>query len=79
MPFPGSNLVVGQIMISMPNLGQMHCTNKKIGLLQRAITRLALEESVHGVAFDIMAKNAWVILAVEDIEDEVFWRAICIC
>ncbi len=64
---------------------------KKIGLLQGAGTRFAtwfyamhrllrlkkaLKATVHGTAFDSAAKNARVVLAVEDIEDDVFWRAI---
>ncbi len=64
---------------------------KKIGLLQGAGTRFAtwfyamhrllrlkkaLKATVHGAAFDSVAKNAQVVLAVEDIEVDVFWRAI---
>ncbi len=60
---------------------------KKIGLLQGAGTRFAtwfyamhrllrlkkaLKATVHGAAFDSVAKNAPVVLAVEDIEDDVF-------
>ncbi len=36
----------------------------------------ALKETVHGAAFDSVAKNVQVVLAVEDVEDEVFWRAV---
>ncbi len=32
----------------------------------------ALKATVHGAAFDSVAKNSWVILAVEDVDDEVF-------
>ncbi len=60
-------------------------TTRKICLLQGA-TRFTtwldamhqcyfvkvLKATVHDVAFDSVAKNALVVLAVEDIEDEVF-------
>ncbi len=36
----------------------------------------ALKATVHGAAFNSVAKNAQVVLAVEDIEDDIFWRAI---
>ncbi len=63
----------------------------KIGLLQGAGTRFAtwfyamhrllrlkraLKATIHGAAFESVAKNARVVLAVEDIEDEVFWKSI---
>ncbi len=64
---------------------------KKIGLLCGGGTRfttwfyamhrllhlkMALKATVHGAAFDSVAKNAQVILAVENIEDDVFWMTI---
>ncbi len=36
----------------------------------------ALKATLHGAAFDSVAKNASVVLVVEDIEDENFWMAI---
>ncbi len=64
-----------------------HNNGKKVGLLQGASARFAtlfyamhqllclkkaLEVTVQGSAFGSIAKNARVVLAVEDIEDEVF-------
>ncbi len=64
---------------------------KTIHLLQGAGTRYAtwfydihgllhlkkaLKATLHGSSFDSVALNAPVVLAVEDIEDEVFWRSI---
>ncbi len=63
----------------------------KIGLLQGAgicfatwfnaihwLLRLkrALKVTIHGAAFESVAKNARNVLAVEDIEDEIFWNSI---
>ncbi len=36
----------------------------------------ALKATIHGAACESVAKNARVVLAVEDIEDEVFWKSI---
>ncbi len=64
---------------------------RKIGLLQGAGTHFAtwfyamhwllrlkraLKATIHVAAFESVAKNARVVLAVEDIEDEVFWKSI---
>ncbi len=64
---------------------------RKIGLLRGAGTQFAtwfyamhrllrlkraLKATIHGAAFESVAKNARVVLAVEDIEDEVFWKSI---
>ncbi len=35
----------------------------------------APKATVYGASIDSVAKNAPVVLTVEDIEDEVFWRA----
>ncbi len=39
----------------------------------------ALKATIHDAAFESVAKNARVVLAVEDIEDEVFWKSIFVC
>ncbi len=67
---------------------------RKIGLLQGEGTRFAtrfyamhwllrlkraLKATIHSVAFASVAKNARVVLAVEDIKDEVFWKSIFVC
>ena len=67
---------------------------RNIGLLRGAGTRFAtwfyaihwllrlkraLKATIHGAAFESVAKNARVVLAVEDIEDEVFWKSIFVC
>lgn len=64
---------------------------RKIGLFRGAGTRFAtwfyamhrllrlkraLKATIHGAAFESVAKNARVVLAVEDIENEVFWKSI---
>ncbi len=36
----------------------------------------ALKATIQGAAFKSVAKNARVVLTVEDIEDEVFWKSI---
>ena len=36
----------------------------------------ALKATIHGAAFESVAKNVRDVLAVEDIEDEVFWKSI---
>ncbi len=36
----------------------------------------AVKATLHSAAFESVAKNACVVLAVEDIEDEVFWKGI---
>ncbi len=36
----------------------------------------ALKATIHGAAFESVAKNARVVLEVEDIEDDVFWKGI---
>ncbi len=65
---------------------------KRIGLLRGARTRFAtwfyamhcllrqkqaLYATVHSPAFKTLAHNARVALAVQDIENSQFWRAIC--
>ncbi len=67
---------------------------RKIGLLRGAGTgfttwfyamdrllrlKRALKVTIHGAAFEAVANNARVVLAVEDIEDEVFWKSIFVC
>ncbi len=36
----------------------------------------ALKATIHGATFEPVSKNAQVVLALEDIEDEVFWKGI---
>ncbi len=36
----------------------------------------ALKATIHGVAFETVAKNARVVLAIKDIEDQVFWKVV---
>ncbi len=64
---------------------------RKIGLLCRAGTQFAtwfyaihcllrlkevLKATIHSAVFESVSKNACIVLAVKDIEGEVFWKGI---
>ncbi len=36
----------------------------------------SLKAIMHGVAFESVAKSAWVVLETKDVKDEVFWKII---
>ncbi len=84
----GANLAIHAEFMAQASIFNDGC---KIGLLRGAGTHFAtwfyamhwllrlkraLKVTIHGATFESVAKNARVVLAVKDIEDEVFWKSI---